>query len=237
MLAVTTFSTEGYEQYGKTCLETLEKFWPGRIIAYIEGVTPLHGRVEYRPFDDIPGWREWFERASKHPGSGGDSGQGYDFRYNALKFCRKVFAQDAVFGEDDHVWWIDADCVIRKDIPEALLFGLLEKWALAFLGRKGEQTYTETGVIGFNTKHADFAKFRAAYLPWITGGKIFTQLKGWHDCIAFDHAREGIASNNLTPNGRAMENVINESALGPFCAHLKGPRKFSDKHKRSALAA
>lgn len=237
MIAVTSFHPQGYIDYGKTCLETLSKHWPGRIIAYVEAPTPEIERVEYRQFHLIDGWGAWLERAAKHAGSNGQSHSGYDYRYDALKFCRKVFAQNDVFHLGQFVWWIDADCIIRKPIPEEFLESLLDKWALAYMGRKGLSAYTETGVIGFNTKHKDFQKFRENYLPWITSGRIFSQLKGWHDCIAFDHARQGVSGNDLTPGGKDIGNVIGESVLGPYIAHLKGPRKFDEKYRRSALAA
>lgn len=160
----------------------------------------------------------------------------YDFRFDANKFCRKVFAQDAVFDEDQHVFWFDADCILKKPIPSELLV-LLVELPFAYLGRSGAATYTETGWLGFNTQHPDFNAFRAKYLPYFTTGRIFSQLKGWHDCIAFDYAREGITGNNLTPRGSAMNNVIQDSAMGKYVAHLKGPRKFSEKHKNDALCA
>lgn len=236
MLAVTSFSPQGYIDYGRHCIDTLSKHWPGRIVAYVETDTDMPDRVESRSFHAIPGWEAWHARASKHAGSDGTTGRGYDFRYDALKFARKVFAQDASFDEDQYVYWIDADCVVRKPIPEELLTRILSDVALAFLGRNGNQTYTETGLIGFNTKHADFQRFRDNYLPWITSGKIFSQLKGWHDCIAFDQARQNIRANNMTPRGEGMGNVIGDSPLGEYMAHHKGARKFSQKHLERSLA-
>jgi len=236
-LAVTTFSPEGYEKYGKNCLATLSRHWPGRIVAFYEEAAPLHDfpyRVELRGFYAIPGVNEYLTKLKRHPGSDGTGPQGYDFRYDAAKFCRKVFAQDAVFDEDQYVYWIDADCVIQKDIPEQLLKSLLVK-PFCYLGRKGQDAYTETGILGFNTKHSMFPQFRKKYLSYFTTGKIFSQLKGWHDCIAFDYARQGIDGNNLTPHVSGNVQVIQDSPLGKYMVHLKGPRKFSDKHTREAV--
>lgn len=237
MLAVTSFHPEGHRLYGKRCLEGLVACWPGRIVCYYEELPDFrHEKIEYRSLFDIPGFNAYIEKLKRHPGTDGKGSGKYDFRYNANAFCRKVFAQDAVFDEDDFVYWIDADCIIKKNIPEELPKLLLEGVPFCYLGRSGESSYTETGVVGFSTKHPDFAKFRAQYLPYFTSGRIFSQLKGWHDCIAFDHARQGIKGNNLTPRGMAMASVIQDSALGKYIAHLKGPRKFSDKHIRDALA-
>jgi len=191
--------------------------------------------VEFRDFSSIPGVVDFLGKLERMPGADGKGPNGYDYRYDANKFCRKVFVQDHVFDEDEFVFWIDADCIALQPIPEKFLQSLVIR-PFAYLGRKGEQAYTETGFLGFNTKHEDFLRFRERYLSYFTTGKIFTQLKGWHDCIAFDYARDGIKGNNLTPEGVGMGNVMGLTQLGKYLVHLKGNRKFSEKHKQKALA-
>lgn len=229
MLAVTTFHPSGYEQYGKRCLETLKAHFPGKIVAYYEAKPDIEG-IDLRDFFSIRDFNRFLDRVKRHPGSDGWNHNQYDFRFDAQKFCRKTFAQDAVFDEDTEVFWFDADCVIREDLTEEFLRSLIEGVPFCYLGRSnalGLTTYTETGFLGFNTKHERFAEFRAKYLPYFTTGRIFGQLKGWHDCIAFDHARQGIVGNNLTPKGSGMDNVMEQSVLAPFMSHLKGARKFA----------
>jgi hypothetical protein len=94
------------------------------------------------------------------------------------------------------------------------------------MGRKGQMAYTETGWLGFNTKHEKFPEFRSKYLSYFTSGKIFSQLKGWHDCIAFDYARQGIEGRNLTPDGHGVGDVMGTSKLAKYMIHLKGSRKY-----------
>ncbi len=231
LLAVTTFHPPGYELYGKRCLETLKEFFPGKIIAYYEEKPSIEG-IELRDFYSIPGVTEYLERLKRHPGTnGGGAYNDYDYRYDALKFCRKVFAQDAVFDEDQYVFWIDADCVAIEKMTEDFMRSLLMDVPFCYLGRKA--SYTETGFIGFDTKHEKFPEFRSKYLSYFTSGKILGQLKGWHDCIAFDYAREGIQGRNLTPDGLGVGNVIGGSRMGKYLVHLKGPRKFSHARKRA----
>jgi hypothetical protein len=222
LLAVTTFHPEGFRKYGKRCLESLSQFFPGRIVAYYEEKPDWSGRVEFRDFFSIPEASRYLERIKRVAGSDGYGADGYDFRYNASAFCRKVFAQDAVFGEDEHVFWIDADCEILKPIPEDFLKGLLEGVPFCYFGRKN---YTETGFVGFNTSHKDFPAFRSKYLSYFTSGRIFSQLEGWHDCIAFDYARKGITGNNLSPAGAEMGHVLLQSALAEYLDHMKGPKR------------
>jgi hypothetical protein len=211
----------------------LKKYFPGKIVAFWETKPDIEG-IDLRDLNQIPGFAEYVERLKRHPGTDGTGPNGYDYRYDANKFCRKVFAQDAVFDEDQYVFWIDADCIAMQTMPETFMEPLLRDVAICYLGRKGEQSYTETGFIGFNTKHEKFTEFRSKYLSYFTSGRILGQLKGWHDCIAFDYAKKDIPGRNLTPNGYGVGNVIGDSRLGSYLMHLKGPRKFSDARKRAA---
>lgn len=208
--------------------------FPGKIVAYWETKPDIEG-IDLRDFNQIPGVSEYLERVKRHPGSDGNGPNGYDYRYDANKFCRKVFAQDAVFDEDRYVFWIDADCIALQRMPEEFMASLVSDVPFCYLGRKGNLAYTETGFLGFNTKHEKFTEFRSNYLSYFTSGKIFSQLKGWHDCIAFDCARQEIPGRNLTPDGYGVGNVIGESRIGKYLSHLKGPRKFSDKHAKRCV--
>lgn len=221
----------GYEQYAKRCLQSLVEHFPGKVVAYVEEPVAMEG-VDFREMPS--GIAPYLERISKKPGTDGQMPDGYDYRYDCRKFCRKVFVQDAVFDEDQYVFWFDADSFLLQDVPEQFMAALVGEFPFAYLGRKGPQAYTETGFLGFNTKNPDFAAFRAKYLDYFTSGRIFSQLKGWHDCIAFDYAREGINGHNLSPQGHGVGNVIGESKVGKYIVHLKGARKFSDKHLRRA---
>lgn len=225
MIAVTTFGPSGYEKYGRNCLQTLDKHFPGRVIAYYEEKpTDAPERVELREFSGIPGATAYLDKIKDMDGDGHK-----DYRYDANRFCRKVFAQDAVFDESDRVFWIDADSVILKPIPSRFLDGLVDGVALAYLGR--HTLYTETGFLGFNTKHPDFTKFRANYLSYFTTGRIFSQMKGWHDCIAFDHARKGVGGRDLNVK-REQNHCLVQSVLGEYIDHLKGPKRKAAGHSK-----
>jgi len=222
LLAVTSFHPKGFELYGQEALRGLVANFPGKVVAYYEELPDALG-VDLRPLDGVPKFSAYIERIKRHPGTDGNmTGEGYNFRYDCNRFCRKVFAQDAVFDEDEYVFWFDADTVVKKPVPEEFLLGLFKGRALVHLGRN---TYTETGFVGFHTKHPDFQQFRENYLSWFLTGKIFSQLKGWHDCIAFDHARTGVSATNLSPGGRNYDEVMPGSVLAEYFDHLKGNRK------------
>lgn len=223
MLVVTSFSPEGYELYGRRCLETFVKHWPCKIVVFYEQKPDFeHEKIEYRDLYSIPLIKQFLDKIST-PEFEGILNNQYDYRYNAHKFCRKVFAQDAVFDEDSAVFWLDADSVTLEDVPEEFLEVLIAGVPFTYYGRS--KTYTETGFIGFNTVHPNFFGFRQKYLDYFLSGEIFTQLKGWHDCIAFDYARQGIIGRNLSPNGHGMEHVMASGPTAEYWTHLKGPRR------------
>ena len=189
----------------------MAKLWPGSIRAYIEGHAPpaING-VEFRPLD-MPERQAFLDRSiEKKPG----------FLWDAKRFCHKVFAQLDAAKDGEPFWWIDADVLIGRKVPRELLE---QEDFVTFLGR---DSYTETGLIGFNPKHPKFDEFLERY-RWmyhsVTG--IYGHPDGWTDCHAFDAARRG-GGKNLTPKGRGYENVMQESEFGPYMSHYKGPLKM-----------
>jgi hypothetical protein len=186
--------------------------WPGPVRVYFEGSAPpaIKG-AELRPLDEIDG-REHFLKfdVPKKPHFNG-------FLWDAKRFCHKVFAQLDAMKENEAFWWVDADVLLSGPIPWRMVEQFEE---LTFLGR---DSYTETGLIGFNPNHPGFDQFKNRYSRMYMEGDIFG-LQCWTDCHAFDAARQG-RGENLTPQGKGFENVMEQSRFGPYMTHFKGPRK------------
>lgn len=211
MLAVTTFPPEAWPIYAKVCTDQLVSTWPGSIRIYYEGFPPDYpvDRVECRPLDS-KARTDFLNRPIKMPR--------HSFLFDAKRFCHKVFAQIDAAADGEPFWWIDADVVVHQPVPESLL---KQHDFVTYLGR---DSYTETGLVGFNPRHDRFADFMARYAAYYDNGTI-TGLAGWTDCHAFDAARQG-GGENLTPEGRGFENVMRQSKFGDYMAHFKGPLKF-----------
>jgi len=141
--------------------------------------------------------------------------------YDVKRFCHKVFAQMLALEEHEQFFWLDADVELISTPPEELLEDIASRSFVSFLGR---DTYTETGVIGFNREHPEFREFLNRYKDCYVGNQIFN-LPFWTDCHAFDYARNG-GGYNMTPHGRGVDNVLENSVLGNYMVHHKGNRKL-----------
>lgn len=238
MIAVTTFSKSGYGKYAKKTLESACKFWPTKIIVYLESPIDFeHEKVEKRNFFDIEGVMNFYQNIKHVPICHGRTPQGYNYNYDLWKFSRKMFAQwDVMKDYKGKVIWLDADCYIRKEISEKWLEDLFDGQCLAYLGRDG--FYTETGFVGFDTEHPDFDKFLNVYIAMLQRGLVF-QLKRWHDCEMFDVSRRELntSGNDLSPffrmpnNGNLTLNdldVFSKSILSEYIVHKKGGKKKSN---------
>lgn len=188
----------------------MAKFWPGSIRAYIESHAPpaLDG-IEYRPFNS-PEREAFLALPPPEPRKG--------FLWDARRFCHKVFAQLDAAKDGEPFWWIDADVLMKGTPPPELLE---QTELVTFMGR---DSYTETGLVGFNPKHPGWKRLAARYRGAYTDGWIYVQ-PGWTDCHALDFAREG-QGKNLTPGGRGFDNVMRQSVFDPYMSHYKGPLKF-----------
>jgi len=213
-LAVTTFPPNAWNVYAKTCLQRMAKLWPGSIRAYFEGHAPpaIEG-VEFRPLSDLRANLSVYRHEFTHRDIEKRSG----FLWDAKRFCHKVFAQLDAAQDGEPFWWIDADVAMGRKVPRELLE---QTDVVTFLGR---DSYTETGLIGFNPKHPEWNGFAERYLSMYRDAKVLN-LAHWTDCHAFDAARSGMGEN-LTPNGKGFENVMADSKFGPYMAHFKGPLK------------
>lgn len=233
MIAVTTFSKDGYELYGKRLLES-SHHWPTPIVCYVEtDIEDEYESVTYKPLFDVYGLKP-FITYCEHPKFRGQTPNGYDYNRDAVKFCYKVFAQfDVLQTYKGKVFWLDGDTEFKKDVPESFLTDLFQGKPLVYLGREG--FHTESGFLGFDTEHEDFPRFLTAYIDCYRRGILFS-LPRWHDCEAFDWARtvSEVDGNNLSsffhakPGGVTSDelNVFPKTVLGEYMKHNKGNRKY-----------
>lgn len=229
MICVTTFSQKGYELYGKRFLETFVENWPCKIVVYYETLPDFqHEKVIYKPLLEVFGVQAFLQYCDRMPIFRGMTEFGYNYNYDAKKFCRKVFAQlDTLKEHQGKVVWLDADSFFKKPITEEFIDDIYGDAGVVYLGREG--FHSESGFLGFDTERDGFGDFVEQYTRCYRKGVIFT-LKRWHDCEALDWAlnQKLVKSKNLTAgwkDGDSLD-VLEDTVLGEYMEHLKGKRKF-----------
>jgi hypothetical protein len=237
---VTSFNWAGWERYGKVFVESWKEFWSPsiRLTIYYEGPEfegfEFPEGMSWRPIEEVEFLTDFMENL-RFPIQHGLVGDRYDINFDA-RMCRKVFIQTHTARKHGgKVFWIDADSVTTKHVPERFLDDCLPDDALCcFLGRDGWY-YTESGFIGFNASHPLASRFFKNYVHVPIVGTIFTQ-QGWHDCFAFDAVRQVMGNGpefvNLAKNvPHGTMHPFQNCAPGQYMLHLKGDRKDTGKLK------
>jgi hypothetical protein len=254
--AFTSFSHEGYLEYGRRNIETFLENWPKSIdLTVYFDVDETRNRIlkdfnfneRIKTIDNhaLVVMQEFLYSVSYFPLLRGeyDSGQGltYDYRMNA-RFGRKPFIyQDAILSHNgmvDKLFWIDGDVITHRPMPEEFLDEVLRDDAMiSYLGRHG--MHSECGFIGFNLNNI----YTAAFVEMMVGiykSGTFVTMGEWHDSFVFDVVREafeqqveGGTFQNLSPDFVTGKNghihVFVDSPLGKYMDHLKGNRKHLNR--------
>lgn len=232
MIAITSFSKTGYEVYGKNFLESFVKFWPCKVIVYYESLPDFqHEKVEYKNLFDLVDLKNFLTIGPRLVGEHafkGDLEGGYNYNFDAWKFCRKSFVQfDALKEHKGKVLWLDADTVTKNKVDAGWIDGIYEDAGLVVLDRPG--FHCESGFLGFDNTKPGFDDFLQKYIDVYRKGIIFT-LERWHDCAAIDWARsfKHVKEKNLSPNWKRGDSldVFGSSILSERMIHLKGNRKY-----------
>ena len=239
---LTTFHKAGWEQYGKRMVETFLAHWPMdiKLHLYCENVSPnLQDPrvVEHDIFDTCPHASDFIAQHNNDYNNGVRNGT-RDFKYDAIKFCYKVFAQCHRIHNStaDTLLFIDADTVTFARPPIDEIQKLLPRDNLtAYIGRPNNKKlpFAETGFIMYNLKHPNIKNFAETFEDLYTTGKIF-ELEYQVDCYTYDTARRiteqnhGAKSNDITgPEGLGKKHPFINTILGTFMDHLKGDDRKS----------
>jgi len=245
VIAVTTFAPKHWDVYAMDMLKSFSEHWPGEIHCYVDEKPAMEfPKVTYKLLRKVHGHEPFLqycaamsqsackkmgvEYGMKNDVTRGLIDGNYAYTYDAVRFCHKVFAQlDTLRRNKGKVFWIDADSIALKPIPEEFLESIFNGATLSILSRPG--FYTETGFVGFDTEGDRFKDFLGAYERVYSKGILFT-LPGWHDCYALDHAinESQVPYNDLVGGwelGDKLE-VMENTVLGEYIHHKKGNQKW-----------
>ncbi len=199
--------------------------------------TVLQAGLRFRPFGPLLRRVRW----------------GKGFRWDAVRFSHKSFATfDAARRRPaDVLLWLDADLRFLQDVPRELLEEIVPETCLvAYLKRakNGEAAaelipsqrrlrfyhregkHPETGIVGYNLRHAAIDDFLAEFEALYTRDALFEE-REFTDSFLFDRLRERFAARGHETYdigegiGRVASHPLVNSRLGPYMDHLKGERK------------
>ena len=245
---ITSFSKKLFWDYGHWFLSTWLRHWPASIPVVVVSEDwdeedwdrpPNSGHIEILNLLEIsPACATFLERHKEndvakglainqpHPWGKHPRRDKYNFRFDAYKFSRKVFAIQAVAHTrlPGRLYWIDADIYTDKQaIPAHIDQMLPPDVDVSFLGRPGY--HSECGFIGYRLPEAlQFIDFFASLYD---SDKVF-ELGQQHDSWVFDRVRETFSHlryHDHHSSGMKHVRAFEDSPLGDFCIHLKGALK------------
>ncbi len=227
-----------FERYGKTFLETFERFWPQEVelivVADRDYGAFCKTRARFEPMQDIEGYEDFLSRWGANPAARGQrppktakrDANGYSWRFDAVKWMPQALAPVAALEGmrgGDLFLWLDADVQTETTVPASWLGDRLAGTDVACLQRPG--THSEIGFYLMRISPSTIAvleRFAALYRT----DQIFA-LKETHSAFAFDHAlaaQPGLTIRNLNPK-MVRGHCWPFTELAEHLTHLKGKRK------------
>jgi len=232
---ITTMNYEGWRQYGERMVESFGKWWPAdvELHVYAENFTPnksYPNLVVHNIFDTCSNLRTFLNDYDNEYNRGIRNGK-RDFKYDAIKFSYKVYAQSHAITNSsaERLLFIDADTVTFAKPPMLTLEDMIGPNQLcAYIGRERSKKlpFSETGFVQYNLQVEPVKEFAKVFENIYNSGEIFT-LDYQVDCFTFDTARRriekqfDIQSVDLNVGFGNKHPFIN-TILGTFMDHLKG---------------
>ena len=244
---ITTFHQAGLELYGQKMIDTFEQYWPESVdlVIYAENCSPVVRKSNVRVVDLLEVSKEcrrFVKRHRDNPEAHGGLGphnehdwtEKKSFKWQAVRFCYKVFAVKHALNNIDSDWiiWLDADTQTHSTIPESWLPTVCpDPYLISYLGRT-DRYHSECGWVGYNKQHPQGVAFANEFARMYEEDEIFNH-REWHDSYIWDVVRrrfqdQGAEFFDLNPEpdtkGIAGHPFIN-SELGKYMDHKKGDRK------------
>jgi hypothetical protein len=243
---ITTFADLEWDTYARRMVETVAEHLAPTIefVAVYEGARPdpIPERVEAVGISQVvPDLPDLIAFGRRHPQARGQINGVYDYRFDAVRFCRKPLVVQGMRRRLPHrsLIWLDADCVAHGALDEAWLRRALPvDCDFSFLGRAG--LYSECGFLGFNPTPMAY-ELIARWADQYRTGAVFKQAQ-WHDSWVFDqmryqlHTEHHLRAKDLGyATGARGTHIFINSVLGERLDHLKGPRKKLGRSNLSDL--
>ena len=240
---VTCFHKKHFDVYAEQMLHSVSKNWSSdlRLVVYVEGYDSIEelplanfsSNIEYRHIEHIENRNAFIERNADKNGIVNGT---YDYRYDALRFCHKVYAYSDLALElidneyDGWLVWLDADTITTNHFDiEAAKKIMPDDYDLVHLGRT-DIDYSETGFVGWNLAYNN----AATMIVDIRGAYDINEVFGyreWTDAFVFErllniYKAHGMKVLNLSEGIKGLA-VFEHSILNDYFIHNKGNLKYT----------
>lgn len=242
LLAITSFSQEGYDLYGKNMIRSFVDNVDGTLVVFtdepLEDIELVSDKVSYRVLNwDFPSQVE-FENRHNSPICHGRFGGTYDYRFDAVKFSHKPAAiavtarliEDGILPKPDVLMWLDGDTVFKAPIPQSFLDAKFPVWAHVGTFTR-DNNHMEGGIILMRYAHENIPVFIRILWECYEHDQVF-RLPAWTDCHVMDELIEGAKKDGFLRHVNLGDDVsfftphpIVNSDWFRYVDHLKGARK------------
>jgi hypothetical protein len=245
---VTSFTKKHYDIYGEKFLKSVADNWSNdlRLVVYVEGyddteelpLANFASNIEYRHIEHIEDRNSFIERNKDKTGI--VNGE-YNYRYDAIRFCHKVYAYSdlayELIDQEYKGWlaWIDADTITTGKFTAKDAENIMrEEDDIVHLGRI-DIDYSETGFIAWNLTMQN----AASQLVDVRGAYDTDEVFGyreWTDAFVFTRLLKIYEAHrtrvrNLSEGVRGLA-VFENSILKDYFEHNKGNLKFTEQPKQ-----
>jgi len=228
---VSTFSDNGYKQYGKYFVESCKKFIATdiNICLYVDDINlQSEKNITVLKLEKSIPYLVTFKEKNKEKTF-------KDYKWDAVRFAHKTYATFHAANDNlDYLIWLDGDTEIYDTITSDYLLKFLPKGN--FVGYIGRDGVSETGFLIFDMNHPSAKDFFDRYQWYYDTNEIYSLLE-YHDAFVFDVVRKEfetagkIKSYNISPAG-ATKGHFN-SAFEGYMIHYKGDDKSQRDSKIS----
>ncbi len=248
---VTSCSAAGWKKYGAQFVDTFVKYWPKEVTLWVVSEDPLllatATNVRFLPLQYSDSWAHFNEFVGGRKFAAGDAtaprpdyltarwrdNSGYNFRFDAVKFSKKVFAIELVAAQvkTGKLLWIDADVRTFAPVPIDLAEKTLPlNFAISCLARLGY--HSECGYVGYDMNKRAAINFIREFAALYASGEVF-KLSEWHDSWVFDYLRNKMLVPTYNIPHKSKGHPFINSVLGQYLDHMKGNRKERGRTPKS----
>ena len=214
---ITSMSKSYYDRCGKYMLDSYRRYCNIPLYLYNEDFTPDFPQ-------NLQGWNL------------GDDYLSFQTRWSKKSrvqtFAKKAYSIiDAMENIDtDYLVWIDADCVIKKDLTEKFLQNLVSGDILSthfsVWHEENNKVYhsCETGFFILNKNHTLYNQFKDAYKN-IYNQDLYQDLRRFYDGEVYGKVVSMFDQkymNNLNSGKKKYKTPISKSILKDYIEHYKG---------------